>query len=87
MKGLFMNVTQATIGAIVITLLGIAANAETYHCLNGKEVSAGEATRASLSNSKASIIKVQVSKVSLNEETMRLKKVDDVKLSNPCNLK
>lgn len=80
--------TKQALAIGVITLaISALAHAETSYCINGKVVSAGEATRTALKAPGTKIIKVQVSQVTLNDETMRLKKASDIKLSNPCAIK
>ena len=68
--------------SLILTLTIIAsasAQAATFYIVDGKQVaSAGEAKRAAIKNPKATIVKVQATQVTMNEETMNLKKSRDL---------
>ena len=69
---------------IVLALLGsVSAQAGSFYFINGKAVKTkGEATKAAMKDPKAKVVKVQASYVSLNDETMNLKKTEDISLDD-----
>ena len=53
------------------------ANATTIYIVDGKQVTAAEATKVSLTKPQTKILKIQANWVSLKQETMRLNKTSD----------
>jgi hypothetical protein len=72
---------QLTI-ALVCVLASALANAKTFYFVDGKMVaSAGDAKKAALKNDKAVVVKIQATQVTLNGETLNLKKSADLELA------
>jgi len=53
------------------------ANATTIYIVDGKQVTAAEATKVSLAKPQTKILKIQANWVTLKQETMRLNKTSD----------
>lgn len=63
----------------LVSLACVAAQAKTFYIVNGKAATAAQAKKA---DKNATIIKVQASKVQMNEDTGNLKKSADVEATD-----
>jgi hypothetical protein len=61
-------------------ILSSVAQAETYYFVNGKTVSAGQATKAAMNDTKAQVVKIQVATQQYNDDSGKLKKAQDLTL-------
>lgn len=66
------------IATALVLVASVNASAASYYIVDGALKTSGQAQKAALTNPKAQIFKIQATKVSMNEETGRLKKSADL---------
>ena len=70
----------AIIGWLLLTVLALAARAETFYAVEGKIATGGEAHKAAEAGKK--VIKIQATYVQVNEKSGNLKKSSDASLKD-----